>query len=411
MAVSDKDTATIEKFLGLRNNVRSEAFDLGDLEAAPNIDLDDAGKPRRRKGYGTAVFAGAYHSLFANGEVMVACTGTTLRRLMPDDVPNPTNTVLRSGLTGGRITYASMGTRIYYTDATYTGCVDGGVARSWGLDPPSAQPVATAVGGSLPAGAYDYAITYARADGQESGTGIAGRIVLAATGGIQFSAVPVSADPDVTTKNLYISPVNGDKLYRVQVLPAAATTASYFVEVTGRKALETQMLQPPIAGQITFAYHGRVYVARGRRLHVTEVYAPELMDLRRGFTMPGHIVAAFPVDDGLWVWTAAEGVFLPGDDPAKFEYKPKVKYGAIEGTVAYGNAEDVDPALSGVVAIVATKQGTVACLNGGTMRNLTKDRFAYPVTDQGAGAVRDYGGMAQYLLVLEGNTTAGNTAF
>jgi hypothetical protein len=411
MAVSDKDVVAIDKFLGLRNNVRSEAFDLGDLEAAPNMDLDDAGKLRRRKGYSAAIFAGSYHSLFASAEVMVACTGTTLRRLMPDNVPNPSSAALRTGLTGGRIAYASLGARIYYSDGTYTGCVDGGAARSWGLDPPSAQPVATVSGGSLPAGAYQYAVTYARSDGQESGTGVAGRVQLTAVGGIQFSAVPVSSDPDVVTKNLYISPVNGDKMYRVQVLPAAATTASYYVEVMGRKPLETQFLQPPPAGQIIFEYHGRIYVVRGRRIHHTEVYAPELLDMRRGFTMPGSIVAAFAVSDGVWVWTGTEGVFLPGDDPTKFEYKPKVKYGAISGTVAYGNAENIDNAMEGVAALVATSQGVVACLNGGTMKNLTKDRFAYPVTQQGAGVVRDYGGMNQYLLVLEGSTTAGNTAF
>lgn len=408
MAVSDKDEIAIEKFLGLRNTVRSEAFDLGDLEAAVNVNIDDALKPSRRKGFSSAIFAGAYYSLFSFGEVMLAGLGTVLKRLFPD---TPTSTTLRSGLTGGRLSYAALGARIYYSDGTHTGCVDGGVARTWGLESPGSQPVATASGGSLPAGTYQFALTYVRSDGQESGTGVAGRIELAATGGIQFSAVPVSGDTDVVSKRLYISPRNGDMLYHVQTLAAAATTASYYVEIPGQKPLQTQLLQPPIAGSIMFAYHGRVYVVRGPRLHFTEGYAPELMDLRRGFTMPGHIVAAFPVDDGVWVWTAKEGVFLTGNDPTKFEYRPRITYGAIGGTVAYCNGEDIDPAIDGVAALLSTKQGVVACLNGGTMRNLTKDRYAFPVTEQGAGVVRSHGGMNQYLLVLEGSTTAGSTAF
>lgn len=407
MAVDD-DIVRIDKFYGLRNNVRPEAFALGDLEAATNFNIDDELRLQSRKGFGAPIFAGSYHSLFANAGVMVAVVGGALQRLLP---AGGAPIALRSGLTGPRLSYAPVGARIYYTDGVSTGCVDAGAHRSWGIEPPSAQPVATAVGGNLRAGTYQYAVTYLRADGQPSGTGVAGSITLTAAGGITFSAIPVSWDPTVTQKKLYISPVNGDKLYRQMVLPAAAVTATYDNEVAGTEPLETQFLQPPIAGQIIAAGPGRVYVARGRKLYCTEAYKPELMDLRRGFTMPSHITLVAPVDDGLWLGTADEIIFLAGGDPSKFEYRPRVTYGAIAGALAYGNAEDIDPTLGGLAAIVGTRQGICACLNGGIIKNLTKDRFSYPTTERGAGVVRNHGGMTQYLMVLEGTESAANVAF
>lgn len=407
MAIDDKDGVAIEQFFGLRNNVKPEHFALGDLESAVNIDISDELKPRTRRGYSPARFAGAYHSIYANAGVMLGVLSGALMRLSTDGY---TATAIRSGITD-RLSYAAVGNRIFYTDGLVTGCVESGEHRSWGIEPPSAQPVATASGGGCPAGTYQYAVTYLRADGQESGTGASGTITLTSPGGIEFSAIPVPADSTVVAKNLYVSPVNGDMLYRVQTLESDATTATYPFEIQGTIPLATQFKQPPIAGQLIAEFSGRVLLARGRRLHVTEPYAHELMDLRRGFSMASRIVLLAPVDDGVYLGTGSEVIFLPGNDPAKWEYKAKLGYGAIPGTVAYVNAEDLGPELSGEAAIFATKEGVCVGFPGGTIKNLTKERFQYPLADRGAAVVRKHGGMIQYLMVLEGTETAANSAF
>jgi hypothetical protein len=407
VAIKDEDVLTIEQFAGLRNTVRPEYFAPGDLEVAKNADINDALKLSRRKGTSTLAFAGAYHSLFADGDVMLGVAGGTMRRLFAGG----TTAVLRAGLTDARVSYAPMASRIYYTNGILNGCVDAGVARTWGIDPPPYQPVATAIGGGLPAGVYQYAVTYVRVDGQESGTGASGQITLTTDGGIQFTAIPVPSDAAITQKRLYISPVNGDSLHRVQTLDGSATSATYSFEITGGAPLTTQFKQSPIAGQIAVPFNGRILIARGRRLYCTDAYAPELLDLRRNFVMGGHITLVAPVEDGVYLGTEDEVIFLAGDDPSKWLYKRLLAYGAIGGTVAYGDAEDVLPDAAGTVAIFGTKQGIVAAFNGGAVKNLTKDRFQYPVTERGAGIVRAHGGMIQYLMVLEGTTTAGNTAF
>ncbi len=55
------ESIVLQSWAGVKNLVSPERLGLGDLEAAVNIDLDDAGQPRRRRGYERKA-DGAYHS-------------------------------------------------------------------------------------------------------------------------------------------------------------------------------------------------------------------------------------------------------------------------------------------------------------------------------------------------------------
>ena len=90
---------------------------------------------------------------------------------------------------------------------------------------------------------------------------------------------------------------------------------------------------------------------------------------------------------------------------------PLVDYGSIPGAFAACNAEDIDPAAAGPAVVFGTKQGICAGFNGGTVKNLTQDRFLYPVQERGAGIVRAHGGSKQFVMVLEGTETAAPVAF
>jgi hypothetical protein len=56
------ESIVLQAFSGIRNNVRPERLSPAELEAAVNIDLDDAGQPSRRRGY-TLKLAGNFHSV------------------------------------------------------------------------------------------------------------------------------------------------------------------------------------------------------------------------------------------------------------------------------------------------------------------------------------------------------------
>lgn len=405
---ADKDTVSYTGFKGLRNTVGEESFEPGDMAAALNVDITDANRVRRRKGF-TSLSGSNYHSLWSNGATALVVSGTTLYEIMPDF----TTRIVRTGLTADqRMVYAALGSRVFFSNGVETGVFDDGVARSWGIEPPR-QPAASARGGTLRAGRYQFAVTYLRADGQESGARKAGVIELTATGGIAFADIPVSSDPDVSHKRLYVSPVDGDQLYAVALLTNAETTAVYDRENTGSAPLQTQFLSNPPAADHLAVMGGRVLLARGKYLLYSEPFAPELFDLRRVIPMSSAITLVAPVVDGVYLGCESEIGWLPGLDPTEWKYRRLTDYGAIPGTLAYSSAADFveGSRAEDQAMVVATQQGVCVGLPGGGLQNLTHDRFNYPAMDRGAGLVRSHGGTVQYIATLQGTERAANVAF
>jgi hypothetical protein len=404
----DKDVFAFEQFRGLRNTVGAESFEAGDLEAALNVDITDALRVRRRKGYGATAITTSHHSLWSNGVIALAVSGSTLVEILPD----LTSRVVRTGLTVGlRMHYASIGTRVFYSNNVETGVFEDGVSRSWGVQWPTRLPLASVIGGSLPAGLYQYVLTYLREDGQESGVGLAGVIELTGISGIRFYDIPVSPDAGVSFKRLYVSPVNGDALFALMTLPNSAVEATYTIERTGALPLGTQFLSPALPGTDLAEFAGYILMARGNVLYRSEPFAPELFDLRKGLPFAGRITLVAPVDDGVYLGTESEVIWLSGRKPAEWLGVQRLNYGVIPGTLAQGLAEDIAEGQQGPAALFATTNGICAGLNGGSVLNLTGDRFNYPVMDEGAAVVRDLGGSVQYLVTLRGTERPGNTAF
>ncbi len=395
------------EFLGLRNNVPADRFALGDLTAATNVDIDDAKRIARRTGYSAAVLAGAYKSVWSNGAVALAVRSETeLIGISPAYVAS----VLRSGLTPGLdMSYTAPAGAVYYSNGLETGVVQDGRSRSWGLTVPTV-PVATETGGVLPAGLYQYAVAYRRADGQISGTLRAGVIALT-LGGLQLSDISVSSDPDVVDKLVYCSRADGDTLYLVGVLPAATTTFSYRLYSDATVVLQTQHLLPAPAGQLVDSFSGRTLVAAGGTLYYSEPYAPELFDLRKNYRLGAHITVLAALDDGVYVGTETQLLWMGGAVPEKWDVTPKLSYGAIRGTSAVCSRDMIDDGASDeFCAFFATTQGLCIGLGDGTVTNLTQSRFSYPIQERGAAVVRRHRGMTQGLVALQGVETAGNVA-
>jgi hypothetical protein len=254
-------------------------------------------------------------------------------------------------------------------------------------------------------------VTYLRDNGQESGTGRAGVVELTETGGIRFDLIPVPTDPSVVSKRLYVSPTNGDLLYQRMDLDTDEETATYVMTVGGTLALTTQFLSAPPPGEHLAAFAGRILMAVGSRLHVSEPYAHELFDPRRVYPFTSRITLVAPVEDGVYLGTESQIVWLPGKDPAAWDFRPVAAVGVIPGTLAYGDASDLGGEATGPAAFFASTDGVYVGLNSGAVRNLTADRFAYPAQQVGAGLVRKSRGSTQYLATLKGAAVNGNTAY
>jgi hypothetical protein len=406
VAKSEEGVLAFGKFRGLRNTVAEDQLDVGDLSVAKNVDLLDTGDVQVRKGNSAVKDANATHSIWARGSLCLAVQGTTLYRIKPDY----SKVVLRTGLTANLpMSYELVGARVYYTNGVQRGVIDNFTNRTWGLEVPAA-PLAAAYPGALPAGRYQFALTYLRSDGQESGASATGSIDVVANGGIQFSSIPVPTDTDVVAKLLYLTKANGDIFYRYAQLAVAATTALAVEERPGIADLKTQHLGPPPDGEQVAYFNGLLLVVSGNAIYPSEPYSPELFDRRKRYPLLDRIVTVACMTDGVHCGTASQNVWLGGKDPAQWTYEETADYGAIPGSLALASGLQVGKGeQSGTVGFVMTARGVCRLGDGGEFRNLTEERFAYPIGETGAGLVRRHGGMNQYVGVMRGVTSAGNS--
>lgn len=400
---------TFKEFDGLRNTTAPERLGPADLQVAENVDIDDSKRITRRKGR-TLRLSGSTHSLWSDGMICLAVQGDTLYRINADGA-GYSKTALRTGLTlGARMSYWSVAGVVYYANGFQKGVVQAGANRSWGIDLPSGQPMATPIGGALPPGRYLYAVTFLRNDRQESGTGLSGTIDLTSTGGILFSGIPVSADPTVTQKAIYLTSTNGEVLYRALLINNVDTTARYEGNAHDLKlVLNTQFGAPPPIGHMVGYLRGHMLVAQGNILWNSEAYRHELFMLRKAFRVfPADINLLAPVEDGVFIG-ADKTYFLSGTSPDKWSLITVAGYPAIPGTMGYVPAEQgLVEGAAGRSVFWASPRGHCMGTNGGGFRNLTEARYSYPSAQRGAGIVRQSNGMNQYLAVLEGSGSAHN---
>lgn len=399
----DRDVKEILEFTGLKNTVDDEALSVGDLTEAVNVDITNGGKIRRRSGM-TIRNADAAHSLWSNDVACIYVDSTgSLKRLNEDY----SSTTISNGYGDSPMSYESIGDKVFFTNSILTGIYDSLGVRKWGIEPPIHQPTAQNIGGSLQNGTYLFAVTYVRLDGTESGTGVSGTIEVT-EGGIGFSNIPVSLDPFVTNKNLYISPVNGDKLFLQAMLTNTETVAVYANYVVGSKIIETQFLSPPPAGHLITYYNGSMYVAFLNYVFVSSVYGPELFDLRMNFPFESNITMLKATEDGVYVSTKTAIYFMSGDKISELKITQKATYGAIQGTACYGDADDTSSDQAAMVIYFATTKGLCIAQAGGIIKNITGDKFLYPIQRNGAGLVRRNRKVNQYIAFLRGVETPVN---
>jgi len=280
---------------------------------------------------------------------------------------------------------------VYFSNGTDTGIVEGGAARSWGLPVPPTPGVSVTVG-NMGAGAYQFTMTYSRADGQESGAALAGRADVVDGSGLNF-ALPVSSDPSVVLKTLYISPPNSEVMYWALSAPNGQLTAQY-----ANNALElnlpllTQFLGPAPAGQLVGYYRGCMFVASGNVLYPSEPFAYELFDLRKNIQLDGRITMFAAMEDkdgsssGLFLGTDKSHGILFGDSPEDFRYVPKADYGVVEGAMTYVDGALYGDNSAGVrpLPVWLTTQGICVGMPDMQIKNLTRTKFGFTAAGTGA---------------------------
>jgi hypothetical protein len=370
---------------------------LVELADAVNVDIDDRGGLRRRLGQ-SLLIPGEAHSLYADGEHCVYIQGDMMYSLDRSMVP----TAVAMGLDPLPMAYVTVGNRVYHTNGSDSAVFEDGYVRSWGIPLAATAVAASATLGHLPAGAYLFAMTLLREDGQESGTGMAGRIDLPDNSGLVFSW-DVPRDPGIMRAVLYLSQADAETLFLAAEADAGAGQYTY---TGGPRSipLATQWLDQPPAGRALAFYKGRIYIARGEFLYATTALSYEHCDLRDYRAIDGSaILLLAAVESGLFVSTSHAVYFLSGSSFGEGALVKKLDVPAVAGSMVHGDAGEIlgNPQLAGqVAAMFATSLGIVLGLPDGTLLNLTGERYQLPPVRSGAALLRP-GPDHHYLLALD----------
>jgi hypothetical protein len=395
-----KNEVSYRAFNGIRNDVAPERFTSGDMVVAENVDIEKSGAASRRNGYTRRAVAAAVSSLWAQDSLGLFVAGTQLNRLNADFSSTPLGAV-----TAGRMSYCRPTDRVYFTNGVTTGVYDNGVVRTWGLPVP-ALPAASLTGGTIPPGTYQYVVTHSRADGQESGALQAGVIQVTA-GSTILLGIPASTDPTVTTKNIYLSPPNGDMLYLAMSIPNALTSYTIFAtDVSGLTLpLLTQFMQPAPAGQLVGHYKGRMFVAVGSILYMSEPFAHELFDPRNYIDLGSVVTMIAPFEDrlapGLFIGTAQDTGVLLGDGPETFQYIPKLNYGVIPSTLVYAEGTLIGDGATGARQLPVWLSVHGICVGKPMMEIDNQTRGRCEIAASGNGAALFISEMNRFLAVTD----------
>lgn len=145
------DSVSFNKFSGLKNTVGRERLAPDELEIALNVDLDDVGQLRRRRGY-MQVASGSFHSLFrsSNGTVYGA-----KNKSLGIINPNYTFTSLNYSSGDAPIAYVEVGDTIYFSSEDVSGKINHttNTVSAWGAvasDTTWLSPVVNPIAGQLP---------------------------------------------------------------------------------------------------------------------------------------------------------------------------------------------------------------------------------------------------------------------
>lgn len=115
-------------FTGIKNTVSAERLQPGELEAAVNVDIDDAGQLRRRRGR-SRISTAPHHSLREIAGRHLVVRDGMLGTITSGYVFTPLVWVGPE-----RLTYTAVGDDIYYSSPDTSGKIIGGVAMPWGND-------------------------------------------------------------------------------------------------------------------------------------------------------------------------------------------------------------------------------------------------------------------------------------
>jgi hypothetical protein len=389
---------------GENNILPGHELPLTTLRRSVNYDITDTGDLVTRRGR-TKIYSGtpAPRTLYSNGKRVLFVEGGSLWELTEINGVW-TRMLVRLNIGNHPMAYVSVNGDIYWSNGIHTGIMEAdGSDRPWGITPPANQPtvLSGAAGGSLAAGRYQVAITFLSALGDESGTPLAAEVDVSAGGSIEIRDIPTPLDG--SSINIYASSPGGEGLYKVaNVLPGTPIFRIAAVSNAQGRRLSTQFRMKPPAGSLLEYYNGRIYIAQGNIVWITDPLRYGLVNAVSGFIMYSEDVTIMKaVDDGMYICADAT-YWVSGFDTDEFQQVGLLPYGGVLGT-------GINIPKSDNVAWFSKYGIVVAGLNA-QLTNIQEDKSAIGEFENGAMIYREQGGLRQIIATLGTGTQSSYLA-
>lgn len=331
-------TTPIGPFLGINNRLpdfalrKNTAQVSGNyLTVAENVDIDNAGRLRRREVEWLVQSMTDGHSLHMTSDT----TGYLMRGaiLYAITLPTYTQTAVRTLSNANPVNWLEVGDDLYFSNGTDAGRITSGVFFPMGLPTPAA-PNCSALGGTLYAGTYQVAVShYNSVTKEEGGVSPSNNPVLATAGGLRVT-LP-SATTGATHVNVYVSTVNGS----VPLLVATVATGTATYDVTALSALAqgreaSVRFEAPLPAGTLFMSNGKLCSFTGSTVYVGTPWRPGYYDIVAGWIpFPDTVALAIENQGGTYIATLSATHWFPGDlSEVKDIIREPFPFGAVPGT-------------------------------------------------------------------------------
>ena len=379
---------------GMNNRQPDYALPGGTLRNAVNCDIDQLGFVTRRAGSSEQVYSGTgiqFGFGCAGGEFIVE--NTSLKRFNADD----TATTIYDGIYGATFTYEYFNGIVYFSDGLISLKIYAdNTVTFWGISVPDA-PVLSAVSGTLAEGTYLASVSFYDNNGVESG---ASEIqLIKCSGGVKFTSLPTTSDPQVAGIRLFLSTADGDLLYKVAELPLGTT--SYSVTLTGytsKRFCETLLLTLPPSGQIIRFFKAAMFIASGPNIWRTDPYSLDHLSKGKAYNQFAEdITVVEPVNDGMYI-VSDKTYFYGGTSSEDFVEVKGFEYGAL-----LGSGKKIPN--SNNVAWQSTR-GMVIGGPGGEVINRVEKNIAAHSGDSAQTLIREHDGKQQFIANIKNPTVS-----
>lgn len=384
---------TFEKFTGINNLIPKHRLSGADLLQASNVDIGLTGEITRRSGF-TEVSDQCHKNLWQADGFMLATCGDELTAIHP----NGDRYVIHPSFGSDRAWYCNLPDgRTTYSNGLIDGVTDGLTGLERSVPMPDSLGVPDPSFGNLLPGKYRYHLTHVRLADRLEGPAISSEPIEVAQGGLRLDGLP---ERDGHAIHVYLSGQDGEGAY----LAGVHTGGPFEFGGTNTSLVlpcRTLGARPFPVGTFTGFWRGRVVVAQDNVLWASRPNAPHLSDWRDFKQFPSRITAVQPVDDGIYVGTERDLVFLSGTTFDQMAYVPTKRGPVVPGSGVQAPGDRLklgDGAGAGTAMLCIAGGEVVAGFSGGQTSSLTGDRFKTTATEV-AATFREVDGIPQYLAI------------